>query len=67
MVEIKPQNNNETIDLSYQVICKSNEWTRETISREEENNIDIAYYVTIIMKFDILKDEYIECSIKFIK
>ena len=37
------------------------------IYKINENNIDIAYYVTIIMKFDILRDEYIECSIKFIK
>ena len=42
VLEIKPQNNNETIDLSYQVICQSNEWTRETITGDEANNIDIA-------------------------
>ena len=41
VLEIKPQNNNETIDLSYQVICQSNEWTRETITGDEANNIDI--------------------------
>ena len=41
VLEIKPQNNNETIDLSYQVICQSNEWTRETITDDEANNIDI--------------------------
>ena len=41
ILEIKPHNSNETIDLSYQVICQSNEWTRETISSEEENNINI--------------------------
>ena len=41
ILEIKPNNSNETIDLSYQVICQTNEWTRETISSEDENNINI--------------------------
>ena len=41
ILEIKPKNSNETIDLSYQVICQSNEWTRETITSNEENNIHI--------------------------
>ena len=44
VLEIKPQNNNETIDLSYQVICQSNEWTRDTITCDEANNIDIAVF-----------------------
>ena len=44
VLEIKPQNNNETIDLSYQVSCLSNEWTRETITGDEANNIDIAVF-----------------------
>ena len=44
VLEIKPQNNNETIDLSYQVICQSNEWTRETITGDEANNINIAVF-----------------------
>ena len=44
VLEIKPQNNNETIDLSYKVSCQSNEWTRETITGDEANNIDIAVF-----------------------
>ena len=42
VLEIKPTNGNETIDVSYQVICLSNEYTRDTITGDEANNINVA-------------------------
>ena len=41
VLEVKPLDNN-TIDLSYQVMCLSSEWSRDTISNENSNNIDVS-------------------------
>ena len=41
ILEVKPLDNN-TIDLSYQVMCLSSEWSRDTISNENSNNIDVS-------------------------
>ena len=41
ILEVKPLDNN-TIDLSYQVMCLSSEWSRDTISNETSNNIEVS-------------------------
>ena len=41
VLEVKPLDNN-TIDLSYQVMCLSSEWSRDTISNETSNNIEVS-------------------------
>ena len=44
VLEIKPHNSDETIELSYQVYSLSNEWTRETITSTQSSNIDISVF-----------------------